>query len=219
MTNVLDSLSWLGHASFQIENKEGKKFYFVDPFDLKKTPNEKADAIFITHAHYDHWSPNDIRKLIKPDTVVVATKGCENLNLPSNVFMLVEPGRILTVSGIRIKTIPAYNTKQERLTFHPKENRWVGYVFEIGESRIYHAGDTDFIPDMKNLTDIDVAMLPIGGTYTMDAKEAAQAANTIKAKVTIPMHYRRLLGERAKAAEEEFKSGVKGKVVLLRELS
>jgi len=219
MADVLGSLSWFGHASFSIENKIGKKFYFVDPFDLKRLPNEKADAIFITHSHYDHWSPNDIRKLIKQDTVVVATNGCENLNLPSNAFMIVGPNRIVTVASIRIKTIPAYNIKPDRITFHPKENNWVGYIFEVGETRIYHAGDTDFIPEMRNLIDIDVAMLPIGGTYTMDVKEAVQAANAIKAEVTIPMHYRRLLRDKAKAAEEEFKSGVKGKVVVMRELS
>lgn len=219
MSSILDNISWFGHASFSIKSKEGGKFYFVDPFDLKRLPNEKADAIFITHAHYDHWSPNDIRKLIKQDTVVVAPNGCQNLNLPSNAFMIVGPDRIITVAGIRIKTIPAYNVKPDRLSYHPKENKWVGYIFEIGESRIYHAGDTDFIPEMKNLTDIDVTMLPIGGTYTMDVKEAIQAANMIKAKVTIPMHYRRLLGDRAKDAEEEFKTGVKGKVVVMRELS
>lgn len=219
MADILDGISWFGHASFSLENKLGKKFYFVDPFDIKRLPNDKADAIFITHAHYDHWSPNDIRKLIKNDTVVVGTKGCENLNLPSNAFMIVGPDRILTVAGIRVKTVPAYNVKPDRVNYHPKENKWVGYVFEVGEARIYHAGDTDFIPEMRNLVDIDVAMIPIGGTYTMDVKEAIQAANTIKAEVTIPMHYRRLLGNNVKAAEEEFKAGVKGKVVVMKELS
>lgn len=219
MGDILDSLSWFGHASFLIENKEGKKFYFVDPFDIKRLPQQKPGAVFITHAHYDHWSPNDIRKLIKNDTVVVATNGCENLNLPTNAFIIVEPGRILTVAGIRVKTVPAYNVKPERLNYHPKQNNWVGYILEVGEARIYHAGDTDFIPEMKNLTDIDVAMLPIGGTYTMDVKEATQAANVINADVTVPMHYRRLLGGKAKDAEEEFKSGVKGKVVVMKELS
>ncbi|MBU5537506.1 MAG: MBL fold metallo-hydrolase [Candidatus Aenigmatarchaeota archaeon] len=216
---IVDNLSWFGHASFSIEDKIGKKFYFIDPFDLKRLPSGKADAIFVTHAHYDHWSPNDIRKLLKPDTTVIATNGCENLNLPSNAFMIVEPDRTFTIAGIRVKTVPAYNVKPERLNYHPKENKWVGYIFEINESRIYHAGDTDFIPEMKNLVNIDVAMLPIGGTYTMDVKEAIQAANTIQAGVTIPMHYRRLLGNKAKAAEEEFKSGVKGKVVVMKELS
>ena len=219
MTDILDSLTWFGHASFMLENKFGKKIYFVDPFDLKRLPNEKADAIFITHVHHDHWSPTDIRKIIKNDTVVVVASGCENLNLPSNAFITVAPGRILTISGIRVRTVPAYNIKPDRLNYHPKENNWVGYIFEVGESRIYHAGDTDFIPEMRNLTDIDVAMLPIGGTYTMDVKEAIQAANVIKADVTIPMHYRRLLGDKAKATEEEFKAGVKGKVVVMRELS
>ncbi len=219
MVDVLDNLSWFGHASFQLENKEGKKFYFIDPFDIKRSPNSKADAIFITHAHPDHWSPSDIRKLLKPDTTVVGVNGCQNLNLPTNAFMIVGPNRLITVAGIRIKTVPAYNIKPDRLTFHPKQNNWVGYIFELGESRIYHAGDTDFIPEMKNLTDIDVAMLPIGGAYTMDVKEAVQAANVIQADVTIPMHYRRLLGDKAKVAEEEFKSGVKGKVVVMQELS
>ena len=215
----IDNLSWFGHASFSIENKIGKKFYFVDPFDLKRTPNEKADAIFVTHAHHDHWSPTDIRKILKPDTAVIATNGCQNLNLSNNAFIIVEPGRVMTVAGIRIKTIPAYNFKPDRLNYHPKENKWVGYVLEVGETRIYHAGDTDFIPEMKTLTDIDVAMLPVGGTYVMDVKEAIQAANAINAKVAVPMHYRMLLKDRAKAAEEEFKSGVKGKVEILRELS
>lgn len=219
MGSIVDDISWFGHASFSIENKTGEKLYFVDPFDLKRLPLEKADAVFITHAHHDHWSPTDIRKLIKPDTVVVAVNGCENLNLPSNAFMIVGPNRLMTVAGIRIKTVPAYNVKPDRLSFHPKQNNWVGYIFEVGESRIYHAGDTDFIPEMKVLGELDVAMLPIGGTYTMDVNEAVQAANTIKAEVTIPMHYRRLLGDKYKAAEEEFKSGVKGKVVVMRELS
>ncbi|MBI2547239.1 MAG: MBL fold metallo-hydrolase [Candidatus Aenigmarchaeota archaeon] len=219
MSDASEVLSWFGHASVSVENKEGKKFYFIDPFDIKRPPDKKSDAIFITHSHYDHWSPNDIRKLLRPDTVVVATNGCQNLNLPSNAFMILGPDRIVTVAGIRAKTVPAYNVKPDRLNYHPKENKWVGYILEIGEYRIYHAGDTDFIPEMKNLTDIDVALLPIGGTYTMDVKEAIQAANAINAKVTIPIHYRRLLGDKAKAAEDEFKAGVKGKVEILRELS
>ncbi len=219
MASILDSLSWFGHSSFLIENKTGNKLYFTDPFDLKRLTKDKADAIFITHAHYDHWSPNDIRKLIKNDTVVIATNGCENLNLPSNAFMIVGPDRTITVAGIRVKTVPAYNVKPDRLKYHPKENKWVGYIFEVGESKIYHAGDTDFIPEMKNLYDIDVAMLPIGGIYTMDVKDAIQAANIIHADVTIPIHYRRLLGNNAKAAEEEFEAGVKGRVVVMKELS
>ncbi len=217
--STLDDISWFGHASFMVENKLGGKFYFLDPFDIKRLPNEKMDAIFISHAHFDHWSPNDIRKLITPDTVIVGVNGCQNLNLPNNAFMIVEPNRLFTVSDIKVKTIPAYNIKPDRTTFHPKENKWVGYVLDVGGMKIYHAGDTDLIPEMKTLSDIDVAMLPIGGTYTMDVKEATEAANIIKADVTIPMHYRRLLGNNAKSAEEEFKAGVKGKVEVLRELS
>lgn len=219
MPNILDNISWFGHSSFLLENKVGKKFYFVDPFDLKRLPKDKPDAIFITHAHYDHWSPNDIRKLLADKTVVVATNGCENLNLPTSAFMIVGPDKTFTVAGMRVKTVPAYNIKPERLSYHPKENKWVGYIFDIDGSKVYHAGDTDFIPEMKNLFDITVAMIPIGGTFTMDVKEAVEAANAIKAEITIPMHYRRLLGEKAKKAEEDFKASVKGKVVVMKELS
>ncbi len=219
MSNIPEGIFWFGHASFQFENKEGNKFFFIDPFDLRKLPNEKADAIFITHAHYDHWSPADIRKLLSDETVVVAVNGCENLELSGNRFMIVEPGRAMNIAGMKVSTVPAYNIKQERLTYHPKSNRWVGYVFEMNGERIYHAGDTDLIPEMSQLEDIDVAMVPIGGTYTMDVNEAIEAANKIGADVTIPMHYKRLLGEKSSDAEQKFVSGVKGKVVVMRELS
>jgi len=220
MADILDNLTWFGHSSFMVKDgKTGESFYFLDPFDFKKTPNTKASAIFITHAHYDHWSPNDIRKVITDTTSVVGVKGCDKLSLSSGQFTLVYPNQTFITSGIRVKTIPAYNMKPDRVTYHPRENQWVGYVFEFNGGRVYHAGDTDFIPDMKTLKDIDVAMLPIGGTYTMDVREAIEAANTIKAKVTIPIHYKRLLGINAKKAEEEFVSGVKGKVAVMKELS
>ncbi|MBI2543340.1 MAG: MBL fold metallo-hydrolase [Candidatus Aenigmarchaeota archaeon] len=216
MANVLDNLTWLGHSSFSL--KIGNNIVFIDPYNLKKLPKTKPDVIFVTHAHFDHWSPPDIRKILADYTVVVGTIGCENrnLNMPDNRFIVTEPGKE-KISGIKVKTIPAYNIKQERLNFHPKANKWVGYIFDVGGSTVYHAGDTDFIPEMKNLPHIDVAMLPIGGTYTMDVKEAIEAANAIHADVTIPIHYKRLLGNRAMSAEDEFVSGVKGKVVIMNE--
>lgn len=218
--NPLDNLVWFGHASFLLTHpKTEKKFYYIDPFDLKEAPKDKADIIFITHAHYDHLSPNDIRKIISSKTIVIGVNGCENLNLPNNRFVITEPNREIKIADIVVKTVPAYNVKPERLSYHPKENKWVGYVLTINGKKIYHAGDTDFIPEMRNLYDIDVAMLPIGGTFTMDVEEAIEAANAIKAEITIPIHYKRILRDKAKLAEEEFKSGVKGKVIVMKELS
>ncbi len=216
---VLDKIKWFGHASFSLENSN-KNFYFVDPFDLKSKPKEEADAVFITHAHYDHWSPKDIEKTLGKETIVVLVNGCETA-LPVSTVKIIktEPFREINVGGIKVLTVPAYNTKPERKNFHPKENKWVGYIFELDNARIYHAGDTDFIPEMKELGNLDVAMLPIGGTYTMDVSEAIEAANVIKSKITVPMHYRRLLGVKAKDAEEKFVSSVKGRVEILEEVS
>ena len=220
MANVLDNLTWFGHSSFMVKDgKTGNNFYFIDPFDLKQTPKDKADAVFITHAHFDHFSPADLRRIIHERTAVYGVRGCEGSGLPAGQMTIVEPNKMFIAAGIRVKTIPAYNIKPERTSFHPKENKWVGYIFEFNGGMVYHAGDTDFIPEMKELKDIDVAMLPIGGSYTMDVKEAIEAANTINAKVTIPMHYKRILGTNARKAEEEFKSGVKGKVVVMKEFA
>ncbi len=179
-----------------------------------------ADIIFITHAHYDHCDPDSVKKIMKPTTVIVVPGGCKEKLKVDAEFIDAVPNREYDVKGFKFRTVPAYNVKPDRLQYHPKSSNWVGYIFSLNNQTIYHAGDTDFIPEMKQLGEINVAMLPIGGTYTMDADEAIVAANTIAADVTVPMHYRRLLGNNYKAAEEKFKAGVKNsKVVILEQVA
>jgi L-ascorbate metabolism protein UlaG (beta-lactamase superfamily) len=202
---ILDGITYCGHASFLLK---GEKTIYIDPYKLKKA--EKADIVFITHGHYDHLSPEDLKKVVGKDTAIVSPvniTGFENVTL-------VKPSTDYTVDGVKFRTVPAFNVRMDRRTFHPKPNNWVGYVIEFGDKKIYHAGDTDFVEEMKKLGDIDVALLPIGGTYTMDVQEAIEAANAIKAKVTVPMHYKNLLASRAKGVEELFKARVPGTVIM-----
>ena len=221
MSSVLSSIKWFGHASFMFTDRNsGNRIYYVDPFEFKGEGREKADIIFITHAHYDHCDPDSVRKIMKPDTVVVVPSGCkENLVITAN-FVDVEPDMEYEIKGFKFRTVPAYNVNPKKLQYHPRSNNWVGYIFYLNNQTVYHAGDTDFIEEMKKLGKISVALLPIGGTYTMDVDEAIAAANAIKADVTIPMHYRRLLNEKSVAAEEKLKAGVKNsKVVILEEVA
>lgn len=218
---ALQDINWFGHASFSFLDKNGNHIYYIDPFELPKKPLEKADIIFITHVHSDHLSPSDLMPLIKEDTIVVAPIDClDKLDLLESQKYPVLPHKEHVVKGVEFVTIPAYNTDTSKRSYHPKENNWVGYVITINDQKIYHAGDTDIIPEMETLSSlhIDVALLPIGGTYTMDVTQAAQAANMIHAKITIPMHYKKLLGDQYKQAEEQFKKLVtKSKVVILPE--
>jgi L-ascorbate metabolism protein UlaG (beta-lactamase superfamily) len=219
----LRSITWYGHASFSFVDENGNCIYYIDPFELPQKPLEKADLIFITHAHADHLSPKDLTPLLKEDTCVIAPIDClEHIELLENQKYPVQPHENHVVKGIEFITIPAYNTHPQRLKAHPKENNWVGYVITINGKKMYHAGDTDSIPEMETLTSLhlDVAMLPIGGTYTMDVTEAAQVANNIQAKITIPMHYKKLLGDRYKEAEEQFKKLVAtSEVVIMEEIA
>lgn len=218
----MDSISWLGHASFFFTDTNGNKIYFVDPFQLNNRAKEKADIIFVTHAHSDHFSPSDIEQIIKDDTVIVAPPDIlEKIDIPNERKISVEPSQDYDIKSFKFSTIPAYNNHAEKLTFHPKGNNWVGYIFNLNGKKVYHAGDTDFIDEMKDLASLhlDIVMLPIGGTYTMDVKEAAKAANAICAKITIPMHYKNLVGENYKNVEEEFKNLViNSKVLIMEEL-
>lgn len=217
----MENIKWFGHASFTITDaSSGNRIYFIDPYELPQSLNDKADLIFITHAHHDHLSLGDIDHILKAETIVVATPdSLAQLRIPDAQKFEVIPNNEYEVKGTKFETVPAYNTHPEKQNFHPKSNNWVGYILFVNNQKIYHAGDTDFIPEMRNLASkkLDIAMLPMGGTYTMDVDEAIEAANAIKAKITIPMHYRRLLKEKSSDVEERLKAGVKNSQILILE--
>ncbi|MDE1823336.1 MAG: MBL fold metallo-hydrolase [Candidatus Micrarchaeota archaeon] len=206
----IGSLNWIGHASFLIRDL-GKNIY-IDPFMLNGV-EDKADIIFITHPHFDHLNQDDLKKITTPDTTVIVPKSCAKEIKKGEVFP-VEPNRDYGVDGIKFRTLPAYNIVSDRLDKHPVANGWVGYVLEISGTTIYHTGDTDFIPEMNGL-EVDIALLPMSGTYTMDVNEAIDAAHAIKAGKFIPMHYKAVLGEEnSKLAEQLFKKRVKNSLLL-----
>ncbi|MEM0094937.1 MAG: MBL fold metallo-hydrolase [Candidatus Micrarchaeaceae archaeon] len=203
-------LHWIGHASFFMEIA-GRSVY-VDPFNIRKEM-KKADIIFITHPHFDHFDIGSIKKIAKNETYFVAPSEVVE-KLPYENRKMVAPNEKWNLLGIEFRTVPAYNIVRERLQNHPKAKGWVGYIINAGGPSIYHAGDTDFIEEMKGIS-VDLALLPIGGTYTMDVNEAAAAANAINAKNVVPMHYKALLGESgSKVAEEAFKRKVKNAIIL-----
>lgn len=176
---MTENIFWLGHDSFRLK---GEKVVYIDPWKLAPGA-EKADVILVTHDHYDHFSQNDIAKISKPDTVVVAPAAVAGKLGGKTV--VVKPGDKINAAGIAVEIVPAYNPNKQ---FHPKTAGYVGYIVTLSGKRIYHAGDSDLIPEMAQVK-ADIALLPVSGTYVMNATEAAEAAKTIKPALAIPMHY------------------------------
>ena len=209
------TVHWLGHDSFVLQ---GSKTIVLDPFKAKG--NFKADILLISQEHYDHLSPDDIGRFSGPSTVMVAPRQCEDPLRPlARDKRIVEPWQTVEVGGVKVETVPAYNLNKFRepgKMFHPKEDKKVGYVITMDGLRFYHAGDTDGIEEMKSL-DVDVAFLPVSGTYVMSAEEAAEAAESMNAKVLVPMHINKIIGTMADA--ERFKNlvGKKRTVEVLKE--
>ncbi|MDV3293060.1 MAG: MBL fold metallo-hydrolase [Nitrososphaerales archaeon] len=191
------NVHWLGHDSFVLH---GSKTVIIDPF--KAQGSFKADVLLISHEHSDHLSEEDIKRFSGPSTTIIAPKICENaLKKLPNEKKFVAPGTRLEAKGVTIETISAYNIDKFRepgKVFHPKEDGRVGYVVTLDGVRFYHAGDSDATPEMKALN-VDVAFLPVSGTYVMTASEAAEAAKAMKVKVAVPMHYASIVGSREDA--------------------
>jgi L-ascorbate metabolism protein UlaG (beta-lactamase superfamily) len=180
---MLERLTWFRQAAIRYAG-DGLTLY-LDPWGTQ-TDDRPADVILITHAHFDHLQPHEIERLSTPGTKVVAPRDVAR-ELSGDVTA-VAPGESHEVAGVRFETVPAYNVAEERLDMHPKANGWVGYVLELGGHRYYHGGDTDALPELESLS-TDVAMVPIGGTFTMDYREAAGLVKTMRPKFAVPIHF------------------------------
>jgi L-ascorbate metabolism protein UlaG (beta-lactamase superfamily) len=205
--DVLKTIHWIHHSCFRIEIND--IVIYIDPWKIKNP--RKADFIFITHEHYDHFSIPDIESISDEKSMIILPDNIAG-ELSGYKIKKVKQGDVFNSGNIKVEVVPAYNVNKN---FHKKSENKVGYVLEIGGNRIYHAGDTDLIEEMKNLKNITVAMLPIGGVYTMNAEEAAKAAELIKPLVAIPMHYGIVTGSARDA--ETFKNKCKIKVEILKE--
>jgi len=196
-------LRWLGHAGFLIKNSQT---IYIDPYNIKEGL-EKADIILITHSHYDHCSIADMKKIIKQGTKIIlpvdAQSKITRFEIPIEIE-IIEVGQELSFSETKISALPDYNIDK---SCHTKEEGWLGYLIKMNDALIYHAGDTDKIPEMQKLTGYKqavrkfIALLPVGGRFTMNAEEAAEAAKMIKPSLAIPMHYGSIVGTEEDARE------------------
>ena len=185
---------------------------YIDPYIMDENP-EPADLVLITHDHFDHCDREALERVLRGDTYVIANVSCKG-KVPANVY--VRPGDVVEWKGIGIEAVPAYNVAKQ---FHPKEKQYTGYLIKLGRVTVYHPGDTDLIPEMEKLKGrVTVALLPIGGTYTMDEKDAAEAVRVIQPEYVIPMHYNFLPGLEKDPEDFGKLVGDAAKVVILEPL-
>ena len=196
------NIVWLGHDGFRID---ASTCIYIDPYQIDG--GKPADLILVTHEHFDHCSPEDVARIQQPGTVIITEK--DSAKKLSGDVRVMTPGERLLLDGLTVEAVPAYNTNKD---FHPKANRWLGFIIDIDGVRIYHAGDSDYIPEMKDL-DVDIALLPVSGTYVMTADEAVEAALAIKPKLAIPMHYGAIVGDQSDAIH--FRDKLAGRVDVL----
>ncbi len=203
---MLQGIHWLGHASFRIE--AGGQTIYIDPWKLR-TPQKAADLILITHGHGDHLSPADIALLRQPSTVIVVAAPYAS-QLTGDVRPIAA-GQSLTIGSVTVEAVPSYNTNKPN---HPASAGNVGFIVEVEGRRIYHGGDTDLIPEMSGFR-CDVALVPAGGKYTMDAAEALEAIRRIQPKVAVPMHWGDIVGSLRDAQSIQQKAPQGVQVVLM----
>lgn len=208
---VAGTIHWLGHDTMRID--AGDLVIYIDPWQLGDQPR-KADLVLITHDHRDHCSPEDVEAVCKPGTEIVTVAAAAE-KLPGKRIQVVAPGDAVTVKGISVEAVPSYNINKFRspgVPYHPKEAGYVGFVVTVDGVRIYHAGDTDVIPEMEDIR-ADIALIPVSGKYVMTADEALEAAKILQPKLAIPMHVGRGIGSMEDARHFQENSPVPARVL------
>ena len=198
-------LQWLGHASFRICDED--VVIYIDPWKIQEEPHD-ATVVLISHSHYDHYSAEDISKVSKPNTKLIVSADVVTKQRNAEA---IKPGQMIEAGSVGVSGVASYNPNKQ---FHPKVNNWLGYVIEIGHKRIYYAGDTDLTEEMKALENIDLALMPVGGTYTMNASEAAEATEYFKPKMAVPYHWGDIVGSEKDA--EQFAELARCEVKILK---
>jgi L-ascorbate metabolism protein UlaG (beta-lactamase superfamily) len=185
--DVVKYIHWLGHDGFRLD--VGGKNVYIDPFRLSAARYPRADLVLITHDHHDHYSPEDLQKVVGPATAYVTCQAVVAKGLKGDVHV-VAPGDRVSVEGISVEAVRAYNVNK---TYHPKAAGYLGFIVDADGTLVYHAGDTDVIPEMSNVH-CNVALLPVSGKFVMTADEAVQAVQRIQPDLAIPMHYGAIIG-------------------------
>ncbi len=186
-------ITWLGHATIRIKTED--LLLYFDPYKIQQ--RERADLVLVSHEHFDHCSLEDLKQVSTKKTHFVGSPKTEGAlrRIANRRYTIVEAGQQIEAAGVLIRAVPAYNIDKP---FHPKEMKGVGYIVEVDDKKVYFAGDTDLIPEMKDIA-CDIAILPVGGTYTMNADEAAKAFQLVGATEGIPMHYGTVIGAQSDA--------------------